>query len=104
MCYQCSQYDQHIKKLNRIYDQRRSQLGYNSLRMKEFNHIKENKTKSFIYQYNKKADLIAKSNKQILGKLEKVKPSLIRKTTFDEPQRTNYSFIKPTDKQYMLET
>ena len=69
-------YEQHRKKLGQIKAERKSHLGYDSMRIQQFENIKESKNKTFMSRFNKLNDHIAKQNLKLLGKLETVKPSL----------------------------
>ena len=74
----------------KIYEERKSQLGFDSHRVTHFDQIKESKTKSFINKFNKTNSDIAKENLKFLGKLESVQPSLkksSRITTSEETKR-----------------
>ena len=62
-------YEQHKKKLMKIYEERKSQLGFDNNRVSHFDHIKESKTKSFISKFNQTNTNIAKENLKLLGKL-----------------------------------
>ena len=102
-------YEQHKKKLNKIYEERKSQLAYDSQRLSQFEQIKESKTKSFIHKFNQANSSIAKENLKLLGKLENAKTSLrntSRVSTSEEHRndRSTLSHITPYNKQRMLQT
>lgn len=46
----------------KIYKDRRTQLGYDTNRVTNFDSIKELKTKSFIHKFNEQNSAIAKEN------------------------------------------
>lgn len=101
-------YEQHKKKLTKIYEERKSQLGYDSSRISQFDHIKESKTKSFINKFNQTNTAIAKENLKLLGKLEKAKPSLKNSSRLSESEgskreRSTFSYITPYTKQRMFD-
>jgi hypothetical protein len=55
-----SLYEKHKKKLLKIYEDRKSQLGYNCERMNHIGSLKSSKIKSFIYKFNDQHGNIAK--------------------------------------------
>ena len=102
-------YEQHKKKLMKIYEERKSQLGLDNNRLSQFDQIKESKTKSFINKFNQANTNIAKENLKLLGKLERAKPSLrntsrISTSEDHKRERSTLSYIKPYSKKRMFET
>jgi len=64
----------HIRKLEKIREDRKHQLTFDSTRVSQQKNYRTNKTKSFAHRYNEQHQEITQSNKKFLNKLEKVRP------------------------------
>lgn len=101
-----STYEKHIKKLDRIREERRNQLQYDHSRTTQMQLIKEGKSKTFANRFNEHNLQINQSNIKLLVKLEKAKP-FTRYTSFsayERPRDNSQSFLKPVTKRKIIET
>ena len=67
-------YQAHIRKLEKIREDRKHQLTFDSTRTSQQKDYRQNKSKSFAHRYNQQHQEITQSNIKFLHKLEKVRP------------------------------
>lgn len=72
--------------MEKIREERKNQLAFDSNRLTKHEEIKHTKSRSFAYRYNEQHSEITQSNIKLLDKLEKVKP-FTRYTSFSTYER-----------------
>ncbi len=62
-------YENHLKKLDRIREERKTNLNLDHSRQSHLQHIKDTKSRSFAHKFNEQNYQINQSNLKFLAKL-----------------------------------